>query len=334
MGASIKLSELKSGDIMLFEAPPEKLSQLISILTNSSVSHAGISDYNHGYVLNEQIDGAVKSPLHPKNERAIYIRRLDNGADTTIVADIATEYVNEQLPYGKLNLALLGIYILGYDFSKDSKLHDLIVSVIKLAIFEIIKIVDKKYYDGKDVTPMVCSQFAAHCYDEAVKRAGFEYKIHYNSNVTSGVNLLKEIIAYIKEHLEDSFEYKEEQLLAGKNSDAGADDGCIEELLRNLDNRDNVMKDDLGKGFVSEEIIKLFYIYGRAVLKLTGSKNEYKDIRKEKVSGEAMLHLFDELLAFQETFITPGNLLSDTTNLLDMGILEYTEEELAEYVKQ
>ena len=334
MGASIKLSELKSGDIMLFEAPPEKLSQLISILTNSPVSHAGISDYNHGYVLNEQIDGAVKSPLHPKNERAIYIRRLANGVDTTIVADIATEYVNEQLPYGKLNLALLGIYILGYDFSKDSKLHDLIVSVIKLAIFEIIKIVDKKYYDGKDVTPMVCSQFAAHCYDEAVKRAGFEYKIHYNSNVTSGVNLLKEIIDYIKEHLEDSFEYKEEQLLAGKNSDAGADDGCIEELLRNLDNRDNVMKDDLGKGIVSEEIIKLFYIYGRAVLKLTGSKNEYKDIRKEKVSGEAMLHLFDELLAFQETFITPGNLLSDTTNLLDMGVLEYTEEELAEYVKQ
>lgn len=96
----------------------------------------------------------------------------------------------------------------------------------------------------------------------------------------------------------------------------------------------NVMKDDLGKGIVSEEIIKLFYIYGRAVLKLTGSKNEYKDIRKEKLSGEAMLHLFDELLAFQETFITPGNLLSDTTNLLDMGVLEYTEEELAEYVKQ
>ena len=67
---------------------------------------------------------------------------------------------------------------------------------------------------------------------------------------------------------------------------------------------------------------------------MTGSKNEYKDIRKEKVSGEAMLQLFDELLAFQETFITPGNLLSDTTNLLDMGVLEYTEEELAEYVKQ
>lgn len=184
------------------------------------------------------------------------------------------------------------------------------------------------------LTNRTCVLKTADAFKGHVNLSGFEYKIHYNSNVTSGFNLLKEIIAYIKEHLEDSFEYKEEQLLAGKNSDAGADEGCIEELLRNLDNRDNVMKDDLGKGIVSEEIIKLFYIYGRAVLKLTGSKNEYKDIRKEKVSGEAMLHLFDELLAFQETFITPGNLLSDTTNLLDMGVLEYTEEELAEYVKQ
>ena len=183
---------------MLFEAPPEWLSELIALLTESTVSHAGISDYNPGYVLNEQIDGAVRSPLHPKNERAIYIRRLENGANTDIVADIAKEYVEQNVPYGKLNLALLGVYMLGYRFSKYSKYENLIVSALKLAIFEIIKFVDEKHYHETGTNPMVCSQFAANCYDEAVKKKGFEYKIHYNENVTSVQNLLGDIIEYVK----------------------------------------------------------------------------------------------------------------------------------------
>ena len=334
MGKKIKLSELKAGDIMLFEAPPEWLSELIALLTESTVSHAGISDYNPGYVLNEQIEGAVKSPLHPNNERAIYIRRLANGADTGIVADIASEYVQQKLPYGKLNLALLGIYILGYRFSKNSKYEDLIVSAIKLAIYEIIKFADEKYYHGTGVNPMVCSQFAAHCYDEAVKRKGFEYKIHYNENVTSVRNLLVDIIEYIKNHLTDSLEYNENALLTVQAGNENLNDDCLKELVERLQEEDDSSNDGVGENAVSEELVKLFYIYGRILLKISGNAEEYKDITKEKVSSGELLKLFNDLLAFQETFITPGDLLSNTTNLLDMGILEYTPEELAQYTNE
>lgn len=36
----------------------------------------------------------------------------------------------------------------------------------------------------------------------------------------------------------------------------------------------------------------------------------------------------------QEAFVTPGDLLSNTTNLMDMGLLTYTAEELARYLNE
>lgn len=342
MDKTIKLSELKCGDVMLFEAPPEPLSQLIAKLTHSGVSHAGLSDYNPAYVLNEELDGAVRSPLHTNNDRGIYIRRLTKKdgeeivyPDTKVVADIATKYVEEKLPYGKFNLAILGLYILGYNFAEDSKYRDLIISVIKIAIFEVIKLVDKKFYDDPDIHPMVCSQFAAHCYDEAFKEKGLDYKIRYTEEVTSSENLLKELINYIKEHISDLFKASLDNcLLAGENDTAGYDDK-IKALLSKVEEDETKDGKELAsvKSFISEEMIRLFYIYGRHILKLSGNKKEYKDITKEDVTKDELLSLFNDLLLFQETFITPEDLLFHTENLEDMGMLVYTPEEIEEYLK-
>lgn len=344
MDKTLKLSDLKCGDVMLFEAPPEPLSQLIAKLTHSKVSHAGLSDYNPAYVLNEEIDGVVRAPLHTNNERGIYIRRLTRKEgqditypDTKIVADIATKYAEEKLPYGKFNLAVLGLYILGYNFAEDSKYRDLILSVIKIAIFEVIKLVDKKYYDDPDVHPMVCSQFAAHCYDEAFKVKGLDYKIRYTEEVTSGQNLLKEIIDYIKEHIADLFKRTPEMLLETSENVAVNRDEKIMALLDKIKEDEaynRVDKVSSVKSFISEELIRMFYIYGRHLLKLSGNKKEYKDITKEDVSGQELLSLFNDLLLFQETFITPEDLLSHTENLEDMGKLVYTPEEIEVYLKQ
>ena len=39
-------------------------------------------------------------------------------------------------------------------------------------------------------------------------------------------------------------------------------------------------------------------------------------------------------MQFQEAFITPGDLLSNTKNLEDMGELVFTEEELKKYMQE
>ena len=79
---------------------------------------------------------------------------------------------------------------------------------------------------------------------------------------------------------------------------------------------------------VSDEVITAVYQYGRLLLALFGSKELKEDM--QTVSAKEIQEVLEELLRFQETFVTPEDLLSNTTNLEDMGILTYTKEEIDE----
>jgi len=321
MGKSIRLEDLHPGDIMLFEAPKDSwISQIISKLTDSCVSHTAISDYDPTYIYEEALKGAERAKLSYDGKNAIFIRRINTGADTGIVVDIANEYVQKHTPYGMLNLALLGLYMLGYNYSKKTKYADLIVTVLKITVYEIIKFADTKYYHDEDVYPMVCSQYAARCYDVAAEKKGPEYKIRYNRNVTSVRNLLKDIIDYVKERFSGTYEYNDDPALVYQNcNDKNPEEKYLKEFLEVLENDDESDAANLGSnGFITDEMVKLFYIYGSILL----GRKKYKDITKESVSGRDFVKLFDDLLKFQETFITPEDLLSNTENLMDMGELD------------
>ena len=382
MADTITLKELKPGDIILFSPTDELISKLIVFLTHSQVSHTGMSDYNPGYVLNEEGDGALRRFLAAPGERTMYVRRLKNAPDTSKVADIAKEYVDQNIPYPKSNLLFLGIYILAGDFIPNNIAGNLIKSVIKVACYELIKFANElQFHDSKN--PMVCSQFAAACYDQAAMKYGPEYKIHYNEKVGTIPSLLRQIIEQLEGDGDKTYAEEEPakgHLLlgaaAGTSTDPAALDAApeedVEESLQKLldcmmekeqeikesENRDQEAplccvgaKHDR----ISDDVIMSFYKYAKLVLQIFGPKkasdtNSETDAdlkadnginadtgftleagHKSIVSAEEIKKVLTELMQFQETFVTPQDLLVNTTNLEDMGILTYTQEELDSY---
>lgn len=335
MAKEISLKELTPGDIILFSVPRQsKISILIGLITHSPVSHTGLVDRNPGYALQEVEEGASRRGLPEAGTRKLYIRRLKSTPDTTKVVDIAKKYVAEDLPYPMSNLAFLGMYILASDFIPDTLGGEIVLNVLKLATYELMKLVNEKRHPGTDVPPMVCSQFAAACYDEAALAYGPEYKIHYNEEVSTVASLLRRIIDQLAEEEEEKSyavrEIKHEHLLNVPEDTDPYEYHC-DRFADHLQQREE-------KGLsavpskISDEIVSVLYQYGKNFLKLTGSTKEYPD--KEEATADEIKAVLEELLRFQEAFVTPGDLLSNTTNLEDMGILTYTQDELDMYLER
>lgn len=324
---TITLQELKTGDIMLFSPTDEAISKLIVFVTHSQVSHTGMVDYNPAYVINEQGEGAMRRLLGAPGERTVYIRRLKDAPDTSKVVDIAMEYVNEKLPYPKSNLFFLGIYVLAGEFIPDTLTGELIKNLLRVVCYELIKFVNEKQFPGEGV-PMVCSQFAAFCYDQAALKYGPEYKIHYNEKVATVPSLIRTILDQLEKEPEKTYRLekpKKKGLLGEVEEELMTAEECCGQLLEHL-TKNRLMA---APSKVSDEVIAATYQYGKLLLALFGSKELKEDV--EAVSATEIRDVLLELLRFQETFVTPEDLLSNTTNLEDMGILTYTQEDLDRY---
>ena len=349
MQKTITLKELKPGDIIIYSTHKTKISILISILTKSKVSHTGIVDYNHAYSLQEVDKGAMRNPLPDAGTRKLYIRRLQDAPDTEVVVDIAKKYVDENLPYTNVNLIALGIYMLACDFIPDTFEGEVISNLLKIATYEIIKYFNNIYHPGLDVPPMVCSQFAAACYDEAALAYGPQYKIHYTEDVKTVATLIRKIIEQLRENGSKKYTIKKGILAEGIEA---AEHFC-EKLISHREAKNGnvtVLNDNSNissnSSEISDELITDFYQYGKWMLKLLNIMSKNKDNatdsntnisdaidEKDEVTGDEIRAVLEELLRFQETFVTPQDLLTNTTNLEDMGILTYTQDELEDYLK-
>jgi hypothetical protein len=344
MAKTITLEELKTGDIVLYSPPPGKEgreSRIICFFTKSPVSHTGMIAPNHGYSIQEIPDGASCITLPEPGIRKLYIRRLEGEPDTSVVDTIAMKYVEEKLPYPMSNLAFLGLYMLASDFIPDSLGGSIFKNALKVASYELMKLINKHTHPGTDEPPMVCSQFAATCYDEAALTYGPQYKIHYNEDVSTFANLLRKIIDQLTEEEEGktySVALEENHPLLGGELEEDEADMHLQNLADHLDQKQIEAQQNEGQDKVllaakpekvSEELIASFYQYGKGILKLFGNKTEYPD--KKEATPEEIKSVLEELLRIQETFVTPGDLLSKTTNLMDMGQLVYTASEIAPY---
>ncbi len=396
MADTISINELKPGDIMLFSPSDEWISKVIVFLTQSSVSHTGLVDRNPAYLVNEEGDGTIRKMLPDPGERTIYIRRLKNAPDTSVVVDYAMKYVEEKVPYPKSNLVFLGLYIIIGDFIPDTLTGELVKNLVRLACYELIRLANEIQFHDPD-KPMVCSQFAAACYDEAALKNGPEYKIHYNEKVTTVPNLIRKIIAQLEKNPEKKYcvEAPEKKHLLGATNHLAEAEDCCRELMEQLtkrkesevaENAGNVdgsglmasagnvegtglaasagnvegtglaaSAGNIGGAEVSEEFIATVYQFGKHFLKLVGEKDaegvgENDALAGELetegtletvgesgmlqaraggfVSAEEIKKVLEALLKYQEAFVTPQDLLVNTTNLEDMGVLTYTKEEL------
>ena len=132
--------------------------------------------------------------------------------------------------------------------------------------------------------------------------------------------LLKKILAQLTEDEEKSFTIEKpdhETLLQKIDGMHPAQFHC-RKLFEHIEKHDSAN----APAKVSDGVIAEFYRYAKAFLKLfTGKK--YED--KEVVTAGEIKAVLEDLLRFQETFVTPEDLLNNSTNLMDMGILTYEE---------
>ena len=84
---------------------------------------------------------------------------------------------------------------------------------------------------------------------------------------------------------------------------------------------------------ISDDIIMAIYNFAKWFLKAFD-----KDTSSEKsvetspvVTAEEVRTLLEKFLRFQEAFVTPEDIYSNSTNLDNLGVLTYSEEDIAEY---
>ena len=72
MADTIKLNELKPGDLILYEADySDFISSAIAMLTHSTVTHTALSYNNPAYIVEEGNKFAAKNTIDPPGSRAL-----------------------------------------------------------------------------------------------------------------------------------------------------------------------------------------------------------------------------------------------------------------------
>lgn len=304
----IKVSELQAGDILLIEPCDELISKLIAKVTKSPVSHTALScgkSDDIGSVMEETPPVAVRSTVLNRTERTAYVMRLNSNIKCDAVMDIAAKYVLEELPYANAQLPFIALYCLISDFTEGDKLQGLIKRIVRLALGVIVEIQDKHRYEGKNA--MMCSQFAYHCYREA----GKEYKINMNDEVI--YTLINKIIDIISKEPQIAIESEKYVLDNEYEEDINNQDKLLDELCREIDDaRKNNVQSNKKKPDV--DFIKVVCQFAKKFVMFYGEGiDDSKDMK----------YYLEKLMEMKEYFISPGDLLNNTQNLVCVGTVDY-----------
>ncbi|GAB6041396.1 hypothetical protein [Endothiovibrio diazotrophicus] len=186
---TIEISDLRPADILLFSGVEgDWISEAIMYLTESKVSHAGMSYRQYREII-DQVPPTVRvAEAAPAfRGRTIYVNRYDGPErELAPVLDAARGYLNDETPYAWGNLVLLGLLLIYKKFTPGGALRRVMIEIFKKLAAEIITYINQGLHPGK--LPMVCSQFVYQCYQDA--GAGYRLKID-NGNLV-GVSLLGE----------------------------------------------------------------------------------------------------------------------------------------------
>lgn len=320
---TIKINELKQADILLFSASDDKVSQLIAKITESPVTHSALSYYDYSKIVEEVPPYAQINEIKERIvNREITVMRLNPwNNDMSKVLDIASNYVNSKVPYSKINLAFVGMYILLKKSLINSKLQKLVSLLLKHITSELIKIVDEVVY--KNPQPMVCSQFVYNCYENA----GNEYKL-----IIKNESVNKSLLKYIQEHIDRNNSNLEPKLFTDINklfkNEVNSDssilssnniEALLKEILSELESdknktspTDNMSLDEELVVAAHEFCSVIQHVYG-------GTKNTSLVVKnRNKLESKPI----NEIIDIEQYFVTPGDLLTNCTNLSIIGTLD------------
>lgn len=162
----IGLEDLRVGDIMVFPAPEgSKLSQVIALLTDSSVSHAALM-YKTGseFLLAESTIGGIRSTPLPHEEP--YVRRYHlSTEELNKLLNSIEHYIQDETDYAYIDLVLLGILLVYKKFSKKTLTNKIFYTFLEHVARLLAETINNLLSKGK--IPMVCSQYVAQCFLDA-----------------------------------------------------------------------------------------------------------------------------------------------------------------------
>jgi hypothetical protein len=309
------LSELKPGDILIFDTDGSPIDVLITSFTNSNATHGALFVQNGenalladsgftGIDLHQVAEGSEDN----KESRIVHVRRITKEGgfgddfDNIIapVVKIANDYVREDLPYPYSDLVLLAMILIYKDVSDVNLQQAVVIKLLKLVTAEIKKIIDDKFHDGKYT--MVCSSFVYQCYLDASKDNPDLKLIIENGDVQA--NLKKKRSATLFDlYAEHAAEYNFETKRFAE-SEAEPVKESIDELLKNLVDKKNENHVSLIKSNALSNAIEEFL---KVLLKAAG------------ITIHSIKELIENAKMQQAMFITPNDLYCHTTNTVSVG---------------
>ncbi len=322
------LDKLLPGDILTFKGDPnDTISSLIMRLTNNSdVSHGAIFVQQKDFVLAEAGELGIHAHMMKMAESGgseVYVLRHQkaNRKGVQIAANIAKDYVLQDLPYPFSDLILLGLILLFKNGVKQNFMSKVVVEFLSLVAAEIKSKIDGK--KGQDYLTMVCSSYVYQCYLDASKKDS-SLKLNIKDG-DAGVKVPRSLTKKSRtpNTLLDVFE----DLV--KN---GGDD--IKKVLLTKRKRLGAKKHRPVKKIL-EELEKELSVKCREKLKITSIDFQIvkdfvlaiKDIAQaiSEISNDDNLsigEMIQNLRKFQAMFVTPNDLRYHLTNADYIGLLK------------
>lgn len=330
----MNFNELKPADILLFSGAKDWMSQAIMLLTNSEVTHAALS-YKHYHQIIEQTPPSIRifevdmtgESSERLRGRKIYVNRLNSyQTSMTPVINAATLYLNNETPYAKTNLYLLGLILIYKKWSPNILVKQVIIKILKKLTAQIIEYINKQKSPGK--LPMVCSQFVYQCYEDA----GEDYNLILRKDsllsrvfsvARDNFSLLDRVTAQLQNAPSPQFQRLTESQtnLAPENVPLQTEEELAHELI------DAMQSDDIQTSQALESELALAVCeFGQAVYLAEGSEDNAKPMMIAETNQLANELQIPPLLSFLKAkeayFVTPEDLLNHCENVTQVGIIE------------
>lgn len=177
---SITLSDLQPGDMLLYSGQ-SMIGKLIRALDGTEVTHAGVylGEGQVGEALMLGSAGINSNPFSLEGSNWIGVRRLTNSRlDKQPIINVANEYIAHGNRYAYAEIILLAAILLTRKVNLENS------SLGRIAFWAMTKannLIEKLHIGGQE--PMICSEFAFRCYDEADLADDDQYTLKILSQV-------------------------------------------------------------------------------------------------------------------------------------------------------
>ena len=276
--------EYRIGDIVIFKAEDEWLSQCIAKLTDSDVSHAAMI-YDEKKIVEVGARGTEVHNVSLFAGDGAYLMRLKPELDYHPLVESANHYINAKTRYDFVGLVFLGGLLIYQKMIPTKSMLSITNKILQSACLELDRwIQDLIHQENKEA--VICSGLIYQIYCDC----GGDYELEIKNGT-----FLRDTSSH-KIRIADLLHNSYEQIKSNEVLNVQSEEELYQELYQALD-ESNRLKDN---------IISLETLYQNPVLSLA------KDFVKKV---EIILHEVGSKTPIDSLFVTPADLAYHTENL-------------------